>query len=551
MLARYVDDLVELVRLRYPEWAGFDHPPFVADEIEYKQATIERAAEELSAGEVKHLLAGWEYDELIRRLERTSRHNNLLWTRAPRTGDLSILYAPNLDKALFCHQIGQLLHGEGPAPGRLHNFARFVSEQRLPLKWTFPTYFLFILHPETEMFVKPRTVDWFLKFMGHPAGLPNTPAGPAYTVVREQVAALQQALAAYGPQDMVDMQSFIWVAYRESTQRTGRLDTRGQVELDIPPTMLEPTLYEVPAYGLALRETAGEEETIDNTTATEPTRYEENEPYTLAECAADTGIAEEQLAEWVQAIERKGQAVFYGPPGTGKTFLARKLAQHLSAGSDGFWELVQFHPAYSYEEFVQGIRPVSRPDGQVGYELVPGRFLRFCEQAAGRSGRCVLVIDEINRANLPAVLGELMYLLEYRQETVSLAGGGRFHIPANVRVLGTMNTADRSIALVDHALRRRFAFIQLQPDFDILRHYHQREETGYAVEPLIRVLHDLNNQINDPHYEVGVSFFLRPSLTTDLPGIWQTEIEPYLEEYFFNQPEQVATFRWENVRKRL
>jgi 5-methylcytosine-specific restriction protein B len=271
--------------------------------------------------------------------------------------------------------------------------------------------------------------------------------------------------------------------------------------------------------------------------------------YSLEQCAEETGIAESELARWVRAIERKGQAIFYGPPGTGKTFIAEKLAQHLVGGHDGFWELVQFHPAYAYEDFIQGIRPVTQANATLRYELIPGRFLQFCAQARNRQGLCVLIIDEINRANLATVFGELMYLLEYRDQAIPLAGGGAFSIPANVRLLGTMNTADRSIALVDNALRRRFAFIHLQPNYDVLRHYHA--EKGVDVSGLIAALNRLNNRIGDPHYYIGHTFFLRPDLDQQLEDIWRMEIEPYLEEYFFDQPDQLDAFRWDRIQQQI
>jgi 5-methylcytosine-specific restriction protein B len=211
---------------------------------------------------------------------------------------------------------------------------------------------------------------------------------------------------------------------------------------------------------------------------------------------------------------------------------------------------VQFHPDYAYEDFVQGIRPKSREGGGLDYPVVPGRFLEFCREARKRKDACVLIIDEINRANLARVFGELMYLLEYRGERVPLAGGGPFSpfsIPQNVRIIGTMNTADRSIALVDHALRRRFAFLALYPDYDILRHYHY--ETGFDVEPLVSVLQKLNRQIGDRHYEVGITFFLHQDLAEQVEDIWRMEVEPYLEEYFFDQSDKVEAFRWEKVGK--
>ena len=273
-----------------------------------------------------------------------------------------------------------------------------------------------------------------------------------------------------------------------------------------------------------------------------------NPLYLLNQCAEDTGFDLETLERWVRAIRRKRQAVLYGPPGTGKTYVAEHLARHLIGGTDGFSDLVQFHPAYAYEDFIQGIRPQSDDDGGLRYPIVPGRFLEFCERAESRHGTCVLIIDEINRANLSQVFGELMYLLEYRSRSIPLAGGGRLRIPENVLIIGTMNTADRSIALVDHALRRRFAFLRLLPNHEVLRKYHQSRNTGFPVEGLIGVLRRLNAQINDPHYEVGISFFLRKDLAEEIEDIWKMEIEPYLDEYFFDRQEKAEEFRWDKVR---
>jgi len=273
--------------------------------------------------------------------------------------------------------------------------------------------------------------------------------------------------------------------------------------------------------------------------------------YTLEQCSEETGIDLAELGKWIQAIERKKQVILYGPPGTGKTYIAEKLAQHLVGGSDGFYKLVQFHPEVSYEDFIQGIRPKSLLNGGLHYPVVQGRFIEFCEKARLREKICVLIIDEINRANLARVFGELMYLLEYRDKDVELSAGNNFKIPTNVRIIGTMNTADRSIALVDHALRRRFALLALYPNYTILRKYHEREKTGFAVDGLIGVLDDLNKQIADRHYTIGTSYFLRKDISTQIAGIWQMEIEPYLEEYFFDQPEKYQRFCWEKISNKV
>jgi hypothetical protein len=255
-----------------------------------------------------------------------------------------------------------------------------------------------------------------------------------------------------------------------------------------------------------------------------------------------------KLTNWLKTIERKKQIILQGSPGTGKTFLAQHLAQYLVSNGDGFMEIIQFHPSYAYEDFIQGIRPQINPNGQLEYKMISGRFLEFCQQAQQCDDLCVLIIDEINRANLAQVFGELMYLLEYRDQEIKLAGtNSYFTIPENVRIIGTMNTADRSIALVDHALRRRFAFITITPNYDLLRQYHQNN-SDFPIEVFIKILQQLNQTINDPHYEVGVSFFLSSNLAEDLENIWTLEIEPYLEEYFFDQLDKINQFRWDQIQ---
>jgi len=275
-----------------------------------------------------------------------------------------------------------------------------------------------------------------------------------------------------------------------------------------------------------------------------------NPPYPLSRCAEETGLGLEILEGWVRAVNRKGQAIIYGPPGTGKTYVAERLAKHLIAGGRGIKELVQFHPAYAYEDFIQGIRPETRADGSLNYTMVPGRFLEFCRKAETNTDAHVLIIDEINRANLSRVFGELMYLLEYRDQKVPLAGGGALKIPPNVRIIGTMNTADRSIALVDHALRRRFAFLDLFPDFNVLRNFHSGS-SDLDIESLVKVLTDINNQINDPHYAVGISYFLEKDLAAQLEDIWRMEIQPYLEEYFFDQRDKASQFAWDKIKSQV
>jgi 5-methylcytosine-specific restriction enzyme B len=141
-----------------------------------------------------------------------------------------------------------------------------------------------------------------------------------------------------------------------------------------------------------------------------------------------------------------------------------------------------------------------------------------------------------------------MYLLEYRDKAIPLAGENRpFRIPINVHLIGTMNTADRSIALVDHALRRRLSFIYLGPDYAVLR--SQLERAGLPAGSLVATLQTMNASIEDRNYQVGISFFLKDgeNLRQTLQDIWEGEIEPYLEEFFYDQPGKVDPFRWKTL----
>lgn len=273
--------------------------------------------------------------------------------------------------------------------------------------------------------------------------------------------------------------------------------------------------------------------------------------YTIEDFVTETGFERAQIESWVRILRRKKQVIFQGPPGTGKTFVALRLAKILVSETAGLIQIVQFHPDYSYEDFIQGYFPQPK-NGALEFELKRGRFLELCDRAEnqGNGAPCVLVIDEINRAKLARVFGELMYLLEYRDKEIPLAAGGKpFRIPENVYIIGTMNTADRSIALVDHALRRRFSFIRLQPEYTILANYLSKNKL--PAKSLVDVLKQINQAIEDANYEIGISFFMKDQerLKQLLPEIWKTEIEPYLEEYFYDQRSKVESFRWDNLIK--
>ncbi|SDR06034.1 McrB family protein [Natronobacterium texcoconense] len=274
-----------------------------------------------------------------------------------------------------------------------------------------------------------------------------------------------------------------------------------------------------------------------------------------------------------------GQMVFYGPPGTGKTYTAEQFARwwlnqqpHVDP-TTGQLETVTFHPSFTYEDFIEGLSVDTTEEGQVRYDEQPGVFLEFAERArqayyasedSEPAPRYVMIIDEINRGNLAQIFGEMITALEVdkrldgkNEVAISLAhSGNSFSIPPNLYLIGTMNTADRSIALVDAALRRRFRFLSFPPNLD-----NGREANGFdswgAVEDAARTTGDnrliaqsliavkmLNDRIRDQPdlgrgKQIGHSFFYGLSDNQDVVDMWRFEILPLLEEYFFGQYERI------------
>ena len=264
------------------------------------------------------------------------------------------------------------------------------------------------------------------------------------------------------------------------------------------------------------------------------------------------------LDDVVELLDDKGQVVFYGPPGTGKTHLARKLAEALAPGR-GRRMLVQFHPSTSYEDFFEGYRPETGADGAMSYRLTPGPLARLAERAAADPGRRhVMVIDEINRANLPRVLGELLFLLEYRDESMATLyrPDEEFELPSNLRFIGTMNTADRSIALIDAALRRRFHFVPFFPDDGpaggLLERWLNANDEPEGVGVLVNMVNrDLAEALGGSHLLLGASHFMKPGLDRDrLRKIWTYNIQPFIEDQFFGDGAQIKRFRFEAVLDR-
>ena len=295
---------------------------------------------------------------------------------------------------------------------------------------------------------------------------------------------------------------------------------------------------------------------LDGVSPPEPPENGPTAPRTLTDLADDLNLSGKFLQEIDTLLEDKKQVIFQGPPGTGKTYVARELARHL-AGDDGSVRLVQFHPSYSYEDFVQGFRPKVTGDGQAGFVLRAGPLLQAAQQAAATHSdiKHFLIIDEINRGNLASVFGELYFLLEYRNENIQLQySDDAFQLPKNLYIIGTMNTADRSIALVDLALRRRFYFVEFHPDNEPIKGVLRRwlNKNGLGGMSWVADVVDRANELlsDDRHAAIGPSYFMKEGLNEDaVKRIWKHSVLPYIEERLFGDNNRTADFDLDKLKQ--
>ena len=342
-----------------------------------------------------------------------------------------------------------------------------------------------------------------------------------------------------------------------------RLDAQGAVWLL--------TKWDVAKFGLPTSWSDDDWRKFDLWRATEPESDEVDGPADggddgveppvdyIAEAAKDLCLDRSVLDEIVQLLDDKRQVVLYGPPGTGKTYLALRLARAIAETDDSRVSIVQFHPATTYEDFFEGLRPTLTDAGEVIYQRTDGPLVDLADRATADPDRAyVMVIDEINRANLPKVFGELLFLLEYRDESARTLyrPTAPFKLPKNLRFIGTMNTADRSVALIDAAMRRRFHFVPFFP--------HEG-----AMKPLLRAwltVHGLPSRIADfldavndellgrlgDHLLIGPSHFMKSDLSEPaLEAIWTYNVYPLLEELLWGQRDEIQQWRWPEVRKRF
>lgn len=277
-----------------------------------------------------------------------------------------------------------------------------------------------------------------------------------------------------------------------------------------------------------------------------------SDTYTKTNFLEDVFMSEERYDTLAEVLHRKKNVILQGAPGVGKTYAARRLAWSMLGRKDkDHIELVQFHQSYSYEDFVMGYKPAGN-----SFELKYGVFYRFCQKADNQPNEdFFFIIDEINRGNISRIFGELLMLIErdYRGTTTTLAYNGKpFSVPKNLYIIGMMNTADRSLAMIDYALRRRFSFFEMDPGFDsdgFIR--YQQKLNDATFDALVSRVKELNRAISADRslgkgFCIGHSYFCNQDVCTEqwMRAIVEYDILPMLREYWFDEP--ATLLQWEN-----
>lgn len=280
---------------------------------------------------------------------------------------------------------------------------------------------------------------------------------------------------------------------------------------------------------------------------------ESNKKYTKEDFLKDVYISEEKYDKLVNVLKRKKNIILQGAPGVGKTFLAKRLAYSIMGEKDDERiNFIQFHQNYSYEDFVMGYKPIKE-----GFELKYGIFYNFCQKATKNPDKdYFFIIDEINRGNLSKIFGELLMLIEadYRDEKATLAyTGSDFSVPKNLHIIGMMNIADRSLAMIDYALRRRFSFFDIEPAFDSegFSNY-QKEFSNKTFNELIEKIKKLNEVITQDQslgkgFCIGHSYFCNAEECTLewMKDIVEFDIFPMLSEYWFDDESKLN--EWKDI----
>lgn len=265
--------------------------------------------------------------------------------------------------------------------------------------------------------------------------------------------------------------------------------------------------------------------------------------------AAKLSWSIERAVDLIDLVKRTRSLLLAGPPGTGKTFLAKVIADAITT-EPAQQRIIQFHPAYQYEDFIEGIRPVLAGT-TLSYEMHRGVLLSIAARAAAQPDfTYVLILDELNRGNIARIFGELIYSIEYRgqENALTLASGETFYMPHNLLIIATMNTADRSITGMDAALRRRFRQLYLGPDLAALEAYLTKSINAETALQMRERLERLNRELLGIHGDsgklVGHTYFMQRTLTpADLDQIWNEQLEPLIGDYLFDRPEELTRLK--------
>lgn len=339
---------------------------------------------------------------------------------------------------------------------------------------------------------------------------------------------------------------YIYDSSRNTYKHIRKVDWQNNGEWEHPGQAVMKTLTNISAYPDYVQKLLDlfAEDTPEEVSEQKEIKYP---PYSKDDFLNEVYMDEDTYNTLTELLEAKYNVILQGAPGVGKTFAAKRLAYSIMGQKDtSRVAMVQFHQSYSYEDFIQGYRPFKE-----GFELENGAFYKFCKEAEEDNERpYFFIIDEINRGNLSKILGELMMLIEKdkRGEKIKLLYSNEwFTVPQNVRIIGMMNTADRSLALMDYALRRRFAFFDFAPAFSSegFKNY-LAEKNSPKLESLITVVESLNNTISSDEslgdgFRIGHSYFCTDDEITDewLKSVVEYEVIPLIKEYWFDEPTKV------------
>lgn len=339
---------------------------------------------------------------------------------------------------------------------------------------------------------------------------------------------------------------YIYDSSRDTYKHIRKVDWQNNGEWEHPGQAVMKTLTNISAYPDYVQKLLDlfAEDSPEEVSEQKEIKYP---PYSKDDFLNEVYMDEDTYNTLTELLEAKNNVILQGAPGVGKTFAAKRLAYSIMGQKDtSRVAMVQFHQSYSYEDFIQGYRP-----SKGGFELENGAFYKFCKEAEEDNERpYFFIIDEINRGNLSKILGELMMLIEKdkRGEKIKLLYSNEwFTVPQNVRIIGMMNTADRSLALMDYALRRRFAFFDFAPAFSSegFKNY-LAEKNSPKLESLITVVESLNNTISSDEslgdgFRIGHSYFCTDDEITDewLKSVVEYEVIPLIKEYWFDEPTKV------------